>query len=349
MTLVDDFFEPWERRIDSFDDINSVLTNLFERWVAEGRVFAWRGAVHAAWPLHSSLYRRLLWTKPAQHNALDERDLSREEADVLKMVHQWGLHYGSTGRLSILAQLATLQHFGAPTRLVDVTLNAYIGLWFAVEEKFENGEAVYEDCDGRLFAIDVTRRLINEDDGRRAWEDDLSRPWKDLATNEWPSTTWAWRPAAFQPRIAAQHGAFLLGGVPRTGLELAWPKTTRPETGNWNIGDVRRCTSLPLRFHKAEPEAGGVGRGGQPAFTFRITAAAKRDIRERLTTVFGYSHGTIYPDYPGFAEFGTPRLKDRPPDADEEQNGDQAATARPSGGNRSALPRTTSRLGANVQ
>jgi hypothetical protein len=73
-----------------------------------------------------------------------------------------------------------------------------------------------------------------------------------------------------------------------------------------------------LRFHKAEPQAGGVGSGGQPAFTFRITAAAKKEIRDRLTTVFGYSHATIYPDYPGFAEFGTPLLRDEPPrEADE--------------------------------
>lgn len=322
VTLVDEFFEPWEKRIDSFDDINSVLTNLFERWVAEGRVFAWRGVVDASWPLHSSLYRRLLWTKPDRPNALDERDLAREERDLLKSVHQWGLHYGPTGRLSILAQLATLQHFGAPTRMLDVTLNAYIGLWFAVEQKYEDGELVHEDSDGRLFAIDVTRRLINEDDKRRSWEDELSRPWKTLETDEWSSKTWAWKPAPFQARIAAQHGAFLLGGVPRTGLGISWPKSPRADGGTWNIGKVRRCVSLPLRFHKADPEGGGVGPEGQPAFTFRITATAKRDIRERLTTVFGYSHGTIYPDYPGFAEFGTPLLADTSPEVKDQTEND---------------------------
>jgi hypothetical protein len=214
-----------------------------------------------------------------------------------------------------LAQLATLQHFGAPTRLVDVTLNAYIGLWFAVEERYKNGDAVYDDCDGRLFAIDVTRRLINEDRDRRPWEDCLTRPWKQMDTGEaspeWVSNTWAWNPPAFQARIAAQHGAFLLGGVPRTGVGLVWPNPARGSP--WRIGEVRRCTSLPLRFHKVDPQAGGVGREGQPAYTFRITAAAKLDIRERLRTLFGYQHATIYPDFPAFAEFGNPRLRTKPP------------------------------------
>jgi hypothetical protein len=217
--------------------------------------------------------------------------------------------------LSILAQLATLQHFGAPTRLVDVTLNAFIGVWFAVEEKFKNGEPVYEDVDGRLFAIDVTRRLINEDDEHREWEDKMGRPWKDLTAREWCTTAWAWRPPAFEARIASQHGAFLVGGVPSAVAPpdkvgpLQWPKDPGPEGGKWGIDDVRRSTSLAFRMHKVGPLKGGVGQAGQPAFTFRIKASAKKEIRERLRQLFGYSHSTIYPDFPGFAQFGYPTLK----------------------------------------
>lgn len=313
MGLVDDFFYPWEKEIESFDEINDVLQNLFERWISQGRQFAWRGCIDASWPLHSSLYRRLLWTTTAA-NAPDERSLAREEAKILAQVHRWGLHYGSSGRLPILAELATLQHFGAPTRLIDVTLNAYIGLWFAVEERYRNGEEVYGEKDGRLFAVDITARLINEDNERRTWEDALSRPWRRRDALEWSSKTWAWRPAPFQARIASQHGAFLLGGVPRTGLGIAWPKESRAGSGVWRIDEVRRCTSVALRIHKAEPEGGGVGEAGQPAYTFRIKSDAKADIRERLRRVFGYSHETLFPDYPGFAEYGTPLLKTSPPE-----------------------------------
>jgi hypothetical protein len=130
---------------------------------------------------------------------------------------------------------------------------------------------------------------------------------------DWLGATWAWRPPAFEARIASQHGAFLFGGVPRSGVGLIWPKGPGGDTGRWHVDEVRRCTSLPLRMHKADPAGGGVGATGQPAYTFRINAAAKADIRDRLGKVFAYSHQTIYPDYPGFAEFGMSHLANQPP------------------------------------
>jgi hypothetical protein len=63
---------------------------------------------------------------------------------------------------------------------------------------------------------------------------------------------------------------------------------------------------------------------GQPAYTFRIKAEAKPDIRRRLTDLFGYTHETIYPDYPGFATFATGHLGTRPPDVDD---GGESVTA----------------------
>ncbi len=321
---VEAFFRPWETTIESFDQINDTLTDLFERWIALGRVFAWRGVVDATWPLHSSLYRRLLWTTGGT-KAPDERRLLGLESEVLRSVHRWGLHNGARGRLSILEQLATLQHFGSPTRMIDVTLNAYIGLWFAVQPVFLDGRPMADEIDGRLFAIDITNRLINERDELRDWEDQLHRPWKrstddndaeDVAwRNEWCGQAFAWRPPAFEARIAAQNGAFLFGGVPRVGVGIAWPTRGEAPRANWGVDEVRRCVSVPLRFHVAEPVAGGVPREhGQPAYTFRITAGAKSEIRDRLGTLFGFQHSTIYPDFPGFADYAEPFLRSSPPE-----------------------------------
>jgi hypothetical protein len=304
VSIVDDFFEPFEEEIHSFAQIDDLLRRLYERWVVANRTIAWRGVVSADWPLHSSLYRRLFWSSATPPN---EAQLRAEEEALLKTVHQWGLHNGARGRLSVLEQLATLQHFGAPTRLIDVSMNAYIGLWFAVEEVWDNGEPAYEDADGRLYAIDVSQRLINENDAERGWEDELTRPWKGFSATdrEWVGKTRAWRPPPFEARIAAQHGAFLFGGVPRTNAGIAWPKSTAANAPRWTQAEVRQCISIPLRFHKADPEAGGVpAAGGQPAYTFRIRAAAKSEIRTRLAELFGYTHRTIYPDYPGYATHG---------------------------------------------
>jgi hypothetical protein len=202
-----------------------------------------------------------------------------------------------------------------------VTLNAYIGLWFAVEQRFENGDEVYAETDGRLFAIDITHRLINEQDDRRRWEDDLDRPWKSLRENAWCASAWAWRPAPFQSRIASQHGAFLLGGVPKLGLGVIWPKATHRNAPRWSEDEVRRCTCLAFRFHRARAREGRPA--DKPAYTFRISAAAKEGIRARLHQVFGYSHQTLFHDYPGFAEHGTPDLKTAPPDEAHEAEPDE--------------------------
>ena len=311
---VEDFFEPWDYEIDSFDSIAEILESMYTKWIKKGRrMFAWRGVIDASWPLHSSLYRRILWSSHAM--AAPEATIAKKEGEVLASVHRWGLHNGDRGRLSILSQLATLQHFGAPTRLVDATMNGYIGLWFAVQPVFQDGLPADDDIDGRLFAIDVTNRLINEDDEKRTWEDATHRPWKSEDPdwqNEWCAHVWAWRPPAFERRIAAQNGAFLFGGVPRTNIGLRWPKTTSG-IGSWKQDEVRRCTSLALRFHKVAPTAGGVSSDGQPAYTFRIKAAAKAEIREKLRTLFGYHHSTIYPDFPGFAQYAEPHLRSAPP------------------------------------
>lgn len=297
MAVPDGFYAPWESTIDGFSQIDELLTRLSERWLGQGRQFAWRGVVDADFALHSSLYRRLLWKRQADGVAAppSEVALARAESDILAEAHRWGLHNGTHGRLSVLNQLAALQHFGAPTRLIDVTLNAYIGLWFAVEKQ--------DDRDGRLFAIDITSKLINEQQDLRDWEDRIDRPWTDLSEERWTGETFAWKPPPFERRIAAQNGAFLFAGVPRTRPGFQVPK--RPGQRTWPRDDVRRATSLPLRLHKADPRAGGVSSGGAPAYTFRVTADAKASIRQRLEALFGYSHRTMYPDWPGFATHGT--------------------------------------------
>ncbi len=309
-----EFWQPFEVQINSFQELVEAIDAVMEKAVTHGIQFAWRGQVDADWSLHSSLYRRLCLTFGS---TAQERHLAAEELKILIELHRWGLHNPSQhGRLSVLRQLAMLQHYGAPTRLIDITFNAWVGAWFAVERKWSNGNPVLEDKDARLFAIDVTNRLTNENDGYREWEDDLTRPWKidhasPIDQKEWTTSVFAWKPSAIDARIFAQNGGFIFGGVPATirpdGNRFQFPKSPDYRHGWWPIEEGRNACCLALRPHVFDPGGGGVQAGA--LYTFRISHQAKTAIRDRLEKMFGYTHSTVYPDYTGFSTFGTPWLK----------------------------------------
>ena len=311
---IEEFWTPFEKEISSFDELVSVINRIADLSERKNIQFAWRGLVNSSWALHSSLYRRCMLTKG---QTLDEDNLASEEDRILVELHRWGLHSSDqTGRLSVLKQLAMLQHYGAPTRLIDITFNAWIGAWFAVERKWDNGQEIFEDTDARLFAIDVTNRLINENGKWRDWEDSLTRPWgknskQKINKKEWTTNVYAWRPPNLDGRIAAQNGGFIFGGVAGTQRQNGQPfQFPKAEPGRWwRIDEGRAACCLALRPHKFDPEHGGVSSGA--LYTFRIKAQAKQEIRHRLEKVFGYTHSTIYPDYTGFSSFGTPHLKSR--------------------------------------
>ncbi|BCV44364.1 FRG domain-containing protein [Shewanella algae] len=310
----EDFWKPFEGEISDFNGLLTVINQVMEKAVEKNIKFAWRGQIDASWALHSSLYRRMNLTKS---KVLTEDEIAKEEHDILAELHCWGLHSSSqTGRLSILNQLAMLQHYGAPTRLIDITFNAWVGAWFAVEEKWSNGEQINEDKDARLFAFDVTDRLINENESYRCWEDDLSRPWKTdkvggLDKKEWTTSVFAWKPANLDARIAAQNGGFLFGGIPASvkpdNKRFQFPKSPNND-GWWSIEEGRKACCVAARPHVFEPTK-GKGAGSGALYTFRIKASAKQDISRRLDRLFGYRHSTIYPDFSGFSNFAMPRIK----------------------------------------
>ena len=308
---VNQFWKQFEKEVSSVQDTMSLIHDVFEYWSAQGATFAWRGQVNATWPLHSLLYRRLLWSAKSGQEAPDEERLRKEENELLAELRRWGLHVGERGRLSVLGQLAMLQHYGAPTRLIDVTLNPLVGLWFAVEEQWDNGLPQNDDKDGRLFAIDVSRRLINEQEDLRSWEDERDSPWPEATNqtgiefNDWTGKVLAWKPPRLDPRIAAQNGAFLLGGVPCTPAQ--WQK--KPGVW-WKTDEVRRALSIPLKLHKIDSARGRPP--DNPTYTIRIKYTAKAEIRKHLQELYGYRHSTIYPDYQGFALYGRPGLRTRP-------------------------------------
>lgn len=278
------------------------------------RQFAWRGSHDAHWGLNSSLFRRVWWTKIAKghHTPPDESEIAAEEAKILLEARRWGLHIGARGRLSGLELLATLQHYGVPTRLIDITFNPLVAAFFAVEPVFRDAALTSDDADGRLFVVDVTGLMINESDLAPALESQPEPPWGLIG--DWTTRVRAWRPAGFDRRIAAQYGGFLVGGVagPMSRLK-AWPKDPRRPGDRWRLAERLAATSVAIRAHKLGADNGVRPTKGKALFTLRIPKAAKASIRDILKKQFGLDHSTLYADAPGLATNGITWLRSSPP------------------------------------
>lgn len=303
-----DFWAPNEHPIESLEELFEVLQSVTSRRRnQEAGAFAWRGVVNADWGLYGSLYRHL---RARDGRWPSEERMVEAERRLLVALQDWSLHHGSRGRLSALEQFALVQHFGGPTRLIDVSLSPYVAVWFAVEDVSASGQE-HAAVDGRLFAIDVTRRMISARDDLRAWEDSPDLPWVSGVAGDadaWTRFVYAWRPPRFEGRITAQDGAFILGGVPHPGppeRALHWRRGRRGAAAStyWSIEDVRSCVSLPVRPNVYSKERRSRD-AEQPVYVFRIAAAAKRAIRAHVEGVLGFRARRLFPDYSGFGTYG---------------------------------------------
>lgn len=332
---VGDFWSNYEGTANSYGDLNEQIQLISNAASSGNRIIAWRGQVNSEWPLTSKLYREFTRGRTGR---ITENEFSKMEQKILIELRQWGLHAPRIGgRLSVLSQLAMLQHFGSPTRLIDVSFNALVGAFFATEPSNGNDSA-----DGRMFAVDITDRVINENKHLRNWEDSLDTPWSEsyrkktyseLSSgaskhsseadflggwgNEWSSHYYAWKPPALDSRIAAQNGGFIFGGIvgarlgegfidPTVGIKRGSFQVANPGSGEtWlSIDDVRQVTCLAIKPQKI-PSMSVRSNTKNAVYSIRIAHRAKKDVQGMLRRIFGYTHATIYPDYPGFAAFGT--------------------------------------------
>lgn len=315
MTQAEDFFDPWQKMITDWTSALDQINQINKRATAS-RTMVWRGMVDAAHSLHSSLFRRL----DSLPGVPTELDMVAFELRLLEQSRtSWRFD-----NLSALETLANIQHLGGPTRLLDVSFNPLVALWFAVELQYDKSGNKLDPQDGRIFAFDVTNRQIalNEKWGSR----DL--PWAKSATKKWGhdeipwktarekrmqwhrSLPYVWRPPSFNERIPAQNAGFLVGGLPSMGAgdNLKYYRKNPGDGRNaetWSMEEVIESTSVTTRLSS-------LGRrlhsSSTPTFTLRIASDAKKEIRDILETRFGLNASTIYPDLYGLAKHGANRI-----------------------------------------
>lgn len=285
------FFGPWEGTVSSLADATTSINKVLDL-ATPGRTLVWRGVVDAGYSLHSSLNRRLLG---ALLRPPEESDLVRLETRVLDSSrNNWRFD-----NLPALEVLAHLQHCGGPTRLIDVTFNPFIALWFAVERQFDATAQELGDLDGRLFAFDVTNRSIALDNKWGGRE----HPWSAKPSRWQRDLPYVWRPPNYNERIAAQNSAFLVGGVPQVSAgDNARNYRKQPgngaKKGTWSADEVRAASSITTRMSTVtrKPQ-----KKSTPSFTLRVRATCLSELRQFLEQSFAYRAATTYPDLSGFA------------------------------------------------
>ncbi len=246
------------------------------------RVLVWRGQANADHGLSSSLFRKAL--SAYQMRELTERLLTELEAEVLRFAQQSGLGRGMT----YLELLRALQHYQMPTRLIDVSRDPLSALWFASNELARK--------DGRLFLFAVPDGAVRADDPNLHM-----LPWEGIPLGNWTNRVLLLTAPASNPRMAAQNGASLVGGLARN--YAGKQRMMRDRTGQWRYvpaEQIHEISEIFVRFPLQLTDARILRWKPDETFavTWRIPATLKPTVL-RFLGMLGIRSSTMYPDFEG--------------------------------------------------
>lgn len=275
------------RRFDSIDALWDVLTEEQSFLVGDtdssgvlrsmtnvGALY-FRGQSDQGYGLSTSLHR---FARSESSKDLTEELLGHLERAILKEAASHGLDKNvSPGEL-----LMILQHHEAPTRLLDVSLKPLEALYFAVEKS--------DAKDGRLFVLS----LNNQSTLSLAGKNDL--PWTDYvrskgkAAGEWTQSVRLVDEQPLDPRMIAQQGRFLVGGIQRAyaDLNIWYDQQLR-------VVERQAISMLSVNFPKVTQSRMGATSWPAIGWTVRVPAEWKNELRQRLSAR-GIRHDSMYPD-----------------------------------------------------
>jgi FRG domain len=250
--------------------------------------YVWRGQPDLAWGLNAGLVRRLRQQSRA-NGPVTESQLRGHEMQLLESARAAG--YGRS--IGVVELLAILQHHGAATRLLDVSSDPMVAMWFAIEDQH------LLDKDGALFAINISNaETISGTE---------SRPWPKILDSMQLGEVGFYEPPGADERIKVQRGRFIFSGLSgREPLELSLPIDVK----DWSHD--RRVSFFD--------EARGSGRPIPPSIlVLKVRKQNKFRLLRLLENSYGYTSETMYPDLSGFAGangWQRPLRRDRLPTVD---------------------------------
>jgi hypothetical protein len=200
--------------------------NLKDR-LRDQRGWIYRGQGSAAWRLQTTLERSV----HAEHRSIAEQNLLFQYKQAI---------------------FASMQHHGAPTRLLDFTRSPYVATYFAVEDVSEESSCVVWAIDeawcGRR--AEVLLKAGGVLDGKRCRDDAYVFCWLYLHDDEWPVCRAA-APAGvmrMSQRQIAQQALFLVPGDLSCSLEDNLRSTAESDA---DLREHVKCYQIPAS-QKAE-------------------------------------------------------------------------------------------------
>jgi hypothetical protein len=263
-------------------------------WVLNpGQDTFFRGQASAQYGISSKLYRDCLTAaKSARRTAIAESDLAAAERVILNAMGQEGIGR----RMSEGEMLMVLQHHGIATRLLDVSASPKEALFFACDQHGEQ--------DGRFFVFSLAPDAIPGGGvDQLALGEAKTLPWSGVAlgsryaTGPWTQRVAVVSDAALDPRMRAQNGRFLVGGLARR-----YAGKTRQIGGQRLPAEhFNEVCTLDVNFLKVRTSAHN-SRWGASGWSIRVRAEWKVDLMRRLAR----EDERITPDtmYPPLHEVG---------------------------------------------
>lgn len=243
------------------------------------RPWLWRGQRKATHALSPAVHTRIA-TDPAKPALNDGSVLQRTES-LLKAARLANLDRHEGANLPDLALLARLQHHGAATPLLDVSLDPMVALYMAVvspaSEHESEDESEDESGDGVLFAISKPRPFLRDFD---------SRSIADVYTLVAKVGVHFYSAPDVSERLRIQRGHFLIGSVQDDSdvtIPLSVDKTV-PLKDGWI------WKRLEARGRK-----GPVPPASSDIVSFRIAQSFKDPLRKWLEARTGLTPDFVYP------------------------------------------------------
>jgi hypothetical protein len=181
-------------RVETWDRFLKLITGpTYLNW-------AFRGERDERWPLYSSLSRYL------RDFGVDRRAWAEQESRILRIFKRKAHQFLDKPPDSDddFQWLALMQHYGAPTRLIDFSWSPYVAAFFALERTL---------ADGVVWAMNPARIHTGHSPERTRMDPRLRGNFRRYFLKGRYRIIWMNEPQTMNSRLIAQSGTFAVPGV----------------------------------------------------------------------------------------------------------------------------------------